>query len=152
MYIDKLLFFLLSRSCSHFLIHDRILARITRRVQLMDQDLLTITEHLSSCPFLWCLCCWIFMPVFVVFVLLNHKFSVCCFVDHCLFFWQLYCLSFLDLRLLITPFKLFLSGYSLSFCLFCFLSYTIKDIWINSMTPTPLKNQYNMVTYRGMSK
>jgi hypothetical protein len=26
-----------------------------------------------------------------------------CFVDRCLFFWPMYCLSFFDLRILITP-------------------------------------------------
>ena len=36
------------------------------------------------------------------FALLNLQFSVSCFVDHCLSFCKLYCLSF-DLQLLVTP-------------------------------------------------
>jgi hypothetical protein len=49
---------------------------------LVKQELLTLPEHLRS-------------PQFVVwFVLLNLEFSVYCFVDHCLSFWSLYCLSF----------------------------------------------------------
>ena len=56
----------------------------------------------------------------VVFVLLDHQFSVYCFVDYCLsfFFWSLYCLSFLELWPLITPFAIFeffLTGHA-SYC------------------------------------
>ena len=38
--------------------------------------------------------------------ILNLYFSVCCVVDHCLFIWQLYCVSF-DWRFMITPFGIF---------------------------------------------
>jgi hypothetical protein len=56
--------------------------RGTRKMPLVKQELLTLPEHLRS-------------PQFVVwFVLLNLEFSVYCFVDHCLSFWSLYCLSF----------------------------------------------------------
>ena len=56
--------------------------RGTRKMPLVKQELLTLLEHLRS-------------PQFVVwFVLLNLEFSVYCFVDHCLSFWSLYCLSF----------------------------------------------------------
>ena len=49
-----------------------------------------------------------FTPVLVVYVLFNLQFSVQCFVDHCLSFcpfsvWPIYCLSFFDIKLLVTP-------------------------------------------------
>ena len=53
----------------------------------------------------------------------RSYFSMQCFVDHCLsvllylFFWSLYCLSFFDLRLLVTPFGIF------NICLF---DYTVN--------------------------
>jgi len=57
------------------------------------------------------------------FVLLNLKFSVH-FVEHylllCPFFWPLYCLSFYDLRLLITPFGIF------KLSLYMFTLYVLK--------------------------
>ena len=43
-----------------------------------------------------------FIPGLVGFVLLDLSFFVQCFVDRCLSFWPLSCLS-LDLRILITP-------------------------------------------------
>ena len=48
-------------------------------------------------------------PAFSGLRLLDHQFSVYCFVDYCLsfFFWSLYCLSFFDLWPLITPFAIF---------------------------------------------
>ena len=70
--------------------------RITRRVSLLDQELITLPDHRSSAP--------VFSGVrvtrsFVLYV---------CFVDLCLscyifFFWPLCCLSFFEIRLLITP-------------------------------------------------
>jgi len=68
--------------------------RLTWRVSLVEQELLTLPEHLSSPP--------VFSEVrdtrYVLYV---------CFVDHCLsfctfFFWPLCCLFFFDIRILIT--------------------------------------------------
>ena len=69
------------------------------RVSLVEQELLTFTEHMSSPP--------VFSGVHV-----TRSLVLCvCFVDRCLFLWPLCCLSFIDLRILVTPcaiFKLFL--------------------------------------------
>jgi hypothetical protein len=51
---------------------------LKRRVSLVEQELFTLPEHLSS----------------VLYV---------CLVDHCLFFWPLCCIFFLDIRIMITP-------------------------------------------------
>ena len=71
-------------------------ARVTRRMPLVEQALLTLPEHLNSSP--------VFSGIRVTrsFVLYVIK----CFVDRCMsflsfFFWQLCCLSF-DLRIRIT--------------------------------------------------
>jgi len=56
--------------------------RLTRRVPLMEQELLILPEHLSS------------RSVF------NE--NRVCFIDRCLSFWSLCCLFFFDLRILIT--------------------------------------------------
>ena len=64
--------------------------RLTRRVPLVEQDLITLPEHLSSPPF--------FSGVRV-----TQSLVLCvCFVDRCFPFWPLCCLFF-DLRILITP-------------------------------------------------
>ena len=70
--------------------------RLTRHVPLMEQELLTLSEHLNSPPiFKWGSCYSIFsfmcMSCRSLFFLLSF------------FFWPLWCLSF-DLRILITPF------------------------------------------------
>jgi hypothetical protein len=67
---------------------------ITRRVPLVEQELFTLTEHLSSSRFSEVLVArsWVFF--FAVF-------SRWLFVLLFFFFWTLYCLSF-DLRILIT--------------------------------------------------
>jgi len=70
--------------------------RVTRRVPLVEQALLSLPEHLSSHP--------VFSGVRV-----TRSLVLCvCFVDRwlsfCAFFWPLYCLFFFDLWILITPF------------------------------------------------
>ena len=64
-------------------------------------------KECTSLPFRGHLCS---SPLFRVFVLLHLQFPVQCSVDHRLsfFFWQLYCLSFFDLLILVTfkPFQL----------------------------------------------
>jgi len=83
-----------SRSFPHSWLITGFLTRLTRRVSLVEQELLTLPVHLSS------------PPVLVGFALLDVEFYmnvlyivVCPFV---LFFWPLCCLFF-DIRILITP-------------------------------------------------
>ena len=82
-----------SRSFPHSWLIIRFLTSFTRRVPLMEQELLTLPEHLSSPPvFSW--------------VRVERSLVLCvCFVDRCLyfFFWTLCCLFFFDMRILITP-------------------------------------------------
>jgi hypothetical protein len=68
--------------------------RVTRRVQLVEQELFTIPEYLRS------------PPVLVVFVLLDLYIFLCSIFRSLfalLFFWRLCCLSFFYLRILLTP-------------------------------------------------
>ena len=72
-------------------------SRLTRRMQLVEQELLTLPEHLNSPP--------VFSGVRV-----TRSLVVCVyFVDHCLsfFFWPFCCLFFFDIRIRITPFGIF---------------------------------------------
>ena len=81
---------------SPFLIHDitRFVTRLTRRAPLMEQELFTFPEHLSSPPIL-------------SGVRVTRSLALCiCFVYRCLsfctfFFWPMCCLFF-DIRILIT--------------------------------------------------
>ena len=61
-------------------------------VPLVEQELLTLPEHLSS------------PPVFSGARVIRSLVLCVCFVDRCLyfFFWPLRCLSIFDLRILIT--------------------------------------------------
>jgi hypothetical protein len=59
------------RSFPHSWLITRILTRLTWWVPLLEREMFTILEHLSSSQF---------------FVLLNHQFSVCYLVGHCLSF------------------------------------------------------------------
>jgi len=84
-----------SGSFPHSWLITGFVTRLTRRVPLVEQELLTLPEHLSSPPFLVGLCYSIysFMCMFCrsLFVLLY------------LFIWLLCCLFFFDIRILITP-------------------------------------------------
>ena len=81
---------------SRFFPHSGLSPGSTRRVPLVEQELLTLPEHVSSPP--------VFSGVHV-----TRSLVLCvCFVDRCLFFcifffWPLYCLYFFDMRTLITP-------------------------------------------------
>jgi hypothetical protein len=80
------------RSFPHSWLIIGFVTRLTRRVSLLEQELLTLPEHLSSPP--------VFSGVHV-----TRSLVLCvCFVDRCLsfcpfFLWPLCCLSFIDLRL-----------------------------------------------------
>ena len=80
------------RSFPHSWLISGFVTKLTRRVPLVGQELLTLPEHLSSPP--------IFSEVRV-----TQSLVLCvCFVDRCLsfFFWPLCCLLF-DIRIMITP-------------------------------------------------
>ena len=82
-----------SRSFPHSWLITRFVTRLTRRVWLMEQELLTLPEHQSS-------------PLVFSGVRVTRSLVLCvCFVDRCLsfYFWLLCCLLFFNLRLLITP-------------------------------------------------
>jgi hypothetical protein len=66
---------------------DLFLAPCSTTLPLMEQELATNPQHLSS------------NPILVGFLLLNLQLSVYCFVDHCLSIclfsiWQLFCVIF----------------------------------------------------------
>ena len=68
--------------------------RLTRRVPLVEQEMLTLQGHLGS-------------PLVYSGVRITRSLDLCvCFVDHCLsfctFFWPLWCLFFFNIRILIT--------------------------------------------------
>ena len=82
-----------SRSFPHSRLITGFVTRLTRRVPLVEQELLTLPEHLSSPS--------VFSGVRVTRSLVLYV----CLVDHCLyfFFWLLCCLFFFDIRILIAP-------------------------------------------------
>jgi len=86
----------ISRSFPYSWLITGFVTRLTRRVSLVEQELLTLPENLSSPP--------VFSGVRV-----TRSLVLCvCFVDLCLspcpvFFWPLCCLFFFDLRVLIIP-------------------------------------------------
>ena len=78
-----------------FLIHD-LLSGLAQWVPLVEQELLTLSEHMSS------------LPVFSGVRITRSLVLYVCFVDHCLsflyiFFWPLCCMFFFDIRILIAP-------------------------------------------------
>jgi ribosomal protein S26 len=82
------------RNTSRTFPHSWLVARITRRVPLVEQKLLTLPEDMSS------------PPVFSV-VRVTRSLVLCvCFADRCLsfctfFFWSLCCLFFFDIRIMV---------------------------------------------------
>ena len=91
---------------SSFMTYHGCVTRLTRQVQLVEQELLTPPQHLGSPP--------VFSGVRV-----TRSLVLCvCFLDLSLsfFYWPLFCLFFFDLRILITP---LLSSNS------CFLSFFV---------------------------
>ena len=82
--------FIISNVCVFWFV-----SKLTRRVPLVEQERLTIPEHLSS------------LPVFSGVRVTRSSVLCVCFVDRCLsfctFFWPLCCLFFFYLRILFTP-------------------------------------------------
>ena len=86
----------ISRSFPDSLLITGFVTRLTRRVSLVEQELITLPEHMSSpTVFKWgsCYSIFSFMCMFcrLLFVILSS------------FLWPLCCLSFFGLRILITP-------------------------------------------------
>ena len=79
-----------SRYFPHWWLITGFVTRLTRRVSLVEQELLTLPEHLNS-------------PPVVSGVRVTRFLVLCvCFEDRCLSFLPLLCLFF-DIRILITP-------------------------------------------------
>ena len=82
-----------SRSFPHSWLITGFVTGLTRRVSLVELELLTLLEHMSS------------PPVYSGFRVTRSLILYVCFVDRCFsfFFWSLCCLFFFDLWILITP-------------------------------------------------
>ena len=81
------------RSSSHSWLITGFVTRLTRLVSLVEQELPTLPQHLSSPP---------------AFSGVRVRGDMCVFVDRCLSFctfsfWPLYCLFFFDIRIMVTP-------------------------------------------------
>jgi hypothetical protein len=81
-----------SRSFPHSWLITGFVTRLTRRVPLVEQELLTLPEHLSSSLVFSGVRVTRSLVLYVCFVFLLH-----------FFFWPLCCLFFFDIRILITP-------------------------------------------------
>jgi len=94
-----------SRSFPHSWLINGFVTRITRRVSLVEQELLTLPEHMSS-------------PMVVSGVCVARSLDLCIvscrslFVLLFFFCWQLCCLFF-DLRILITPSVSLISSFTI---------------------------------------
>jgi hypothetical protein len=87
------------RSFLHSCLINGFVIKVTRRMPLVEQELLTIPQHLSSPP--------ISSVVHVTrSLVLCVIFCRSLFVLLCLIFWPLCCLSFFDLRILISDYPL----------------------------------------------
>ena len=81
-----------SRFFPHSWLISGFVSRLTRRVPLVEQGIANPCVAPECTP--------VFSGVRVI-----RSFDLCvCFVDRCLYFWPLHCLSFFDLLILITPF------------------------------------------------
>ena len=83
-----------ARSFPHSSLNTGFVTRLTRRVPLVEQELLTLPEHLSSSP-----------------VLSGVRVTRSLFVPFSFLCWPLCCLSFFDLQILITSFASSNSSY-----------------------------------------
>ena len=79
-----------SQSFSHSRLITGFVTRLTRRVPLAEQELLTLPEHLGS------------PPDYSIFIFIC-MFCRSLFVLLYFFFWQLCCLFFFDIRIMIAP-------------------------------------------------
>jgi hypothetical protein len=84
-----------SRSFPHSWLFTEFVTRLTRRVSLVEQELLTLPEHLSSPS--------VFSGVRVTRSLVLYVCFVDCCLSFCTFFWSLCCLFFFDIWIPITP-------------------------------------------------
>ena len=97
-----------------------IVTRLTRRVSLVEQELLTLPQHLSSPPN--------FGRVRVTRSLVLYVwFCRSLFVLLYFFFWPLFCLLYFDLRILITP--LVSPNYSYTMTIKFIVSYHFTIVW-----------------------
>jgi hypothetical protein len=80
---------------SPFMTYHRFITRLTRRVSLVEQELLTLPEHMSVHP--------VISEVHVArSLILCVMFCTSLFVLLSISFWSLFCLSFFDVWILIT--------------------------------------------------
>jgi len=84
-----------SRSFPHAWLSNGVVTRLTRRVPLVEQELLTFPKHLSSPPVLVGSC----YSIFSFMCMFCRLLSVLLYF----FFWPLFCLFFFDIWILITP-------------------------------------------------
>ena len=84
-----------SRSFSHSWLITGFVTRLIQLVPLVEQELLTLPEHLNSPP--------VFSGVRVTRSLVLYVFCRSLFVLLYFFFWPLCCLFFFDIRILIAP-------------------------------------------------
>jgi hypothetical protein len=84
------------RSFPHSWLITRFVTRVTWRVSLVEQELLTLVEHLSSPPVFSEISCY---SIFSFMCMLCRLLFVLLYF----FSWSLCCLSFFNLQLLITP-------------------------------------------------
>jgi len=84
-----------SRSFPHAWLSNGVVTRLTRRVPLVEQELLTFPKHLSSPPVLVGSC----YSIFSCMCMFCRLLSVLLYF----FFWPWFCLFFFDIWILITP-------------------------------------------------
>jgi hypothetical protein len=108
-----------SRSFLHSWLITGFVTRLTRRVPLVEHELLTLPEHLSS-------------PTVFSGVRVTRSLTLCvCFVDRCLsfcvvFLWSLCCLFFFDIRILITTLVFSSSSYTVTYILRVVVLYAVR--------------------------
>ena len=84
------------RSCPHSWLITRFVTRITRLIPHVEQELLTLPEHLKSSSVF----SWVHITRSLVFCVVVY---IALFVPLSYFFWPLYCLTVFDLRCPMIP-------------------------------------------------
>ena len=121
----------------HFV--DHCLSRLTRRVSLVEQELLTLSMHLSS-PLNSCYSIFSFTCMFCRSLLVILFF----------FFWLLYCLSFFDIRILITSLWYLQTLLQLSLTIIMKFYYYFQLFYINTVLPNCDPFQIKKYVYSNM--